>query len=71
MVLVPMEGGARPTVTGSRLYQVQKGDTLTAIALKHYGQAGAWRAILEANRDKLDAPDQLRAGSVLIIPEKN
>ena len=53
---------------GERSYTVAKGDTLSHIAKEHYGKAGKWRAIFEANRDQIDDPDKIFPGQVLKIP---
>ena len=53
---------------GERTYTVAKGDTLSQIAREHYGKAGKWRAIFEANRDQIDDPDKIFPGQVLKIP---
>ena len=60
---VPGGGGA-----GEQSYTVQKGDTLSAIAHRHYGKASRWHAIFEANRDQLDNPDLIKPGQVLKLP---
>lgn len=49
-------------------YTVRKGDTLSHIAKAHYGKAGEWRRIFDANRDQLDDPDRIQPGQVLRIP---
>ena len=54
--------------TGERSYTVASGDTLSHIAKAHYGKAGKWRAIFEANRDQIDDPDRIFPGQVLKIP---
>jgi len=54
--------------TGDRTYTVESGDTLSHIAKAHYGKAGKWRAIFEANRDQIDDPDRIFPGQVLKIP---
>ena len=51
-------------------YEVQSGDTLSAIAKKQYGDAGAYNRIFEANRPMLKDPDEIYPGQVLIIPDK-
>ena len=53
---------------GSGTYTVQSGDTLSAIAQRHYGKASRWREIFEANRDQLDNPDLIQPGQVLRLP---
>jgi nucleoid-associated protein YgaU len=63
--------GAQSGVRGpARRYTVRKGDTLSAIAKREYGDANDWRRIYEANRDQLDNPDLIRPGQVLTIPAK-
>lgn len=47
-------------------YTVQAGDTLSKIG-SHHGVS--WQKIFEANRDKLDDPDKIRAGQELTIPQ--
>ena len=54
--------------SGERTYTVESGDTLSHIAKAHYGKAGKWRAIFEANRDQIDDPDRIFPGQVLKIP---
>lgn len=53
---------------GERSYTVGSGDTLSHIAKAHYGNAGKWRAIFEANRDQIEDPDRIFPGQVLRIP---
>lgn len=53
------------------LYEVQRGDTLSAIAKKIYGDAKAWRAIAALNEDNLPDPDKLRPSQVLKLPSKS
>ncbi len=56
---------------GGQTYTVQKGDTLSAIAKRHYGQASAWKSLFEANRDVLDDPDRIFPGQQLRIPPRS
>ncbi len=51
-------------------YVVRHGDTLSEIAKQTLGQASSWPAILEVNRDQISAPEDLREGMELIIPER-
>lgn len=53
---------------GGGSYTVQSGDTLSAIAERHYGKASRWHDIFEANRDQIDDPDLIRPGQVLRLP---
>jgi hypothetical protein len=50
-----------------RMHQVRPGETLDRIAAVHYGNAGQWRLLAEAN-DVLD-PFQVTPGTLLVIPE--
>ena len=52
----------------ARTYTVKSGDSLSAIAKKEYGDAGAWRRIFEANRDQISDPDLIHPGQELKIP---
>jgi nucleoid-associated protein YgaU len=51
-------------------YTVKAGDTLSKIAKEHLGDATAYMAIFEANRDQLSNPDLIKPGQVLKIPAK-
>jgi nucleoid-associated protein YgaU len=54
----------------ARFYTVRKGDTLSAIAKEHYGDASKYPAIFEANKPMLEHPDRIYPGQVLRIPAK-
>ena len=60
---------AAGATSGSRTYTVQAGDSLSKISQHYYGKASEYNKIFEANRDKLDNPDHIRAGMTLVIPE--
>lgn len=66
--------GTRPpvgdVVDESRIYTVVAGDSLSIIAAHFYGDAKAWKALFDANRDQLADPDQLQPGQMLKIPAK-
>ena len=60
-----------PGAAGTRAentYTVKPGDTLSKIAKEHLGDANAYMAIFEANRDQLKDPDMIKPGQVLKIP---
>ncbi len=72
-VEVETPGAAVPDVpaqTAGENYTVQKGDGLMSIARRFYGEAGMWRRIYEANRDRISNPDLIKVGMVLAIPPK-
>lgn len=58
----------RPTesVDHAKTYTVKRGDTLASIAAAEYGEAGAWRAIADANG--LADPRALPPGTPLALP---
>jgi len=49
-------------------YTVVSGDTLGKIAKQHYGNAGKYPVIFEANKPMLSNPDKIYPGQVLRIP---
>jgi nucleoid-associated protein YgaU len=57
------------TAAAGSTYTVRKGDTLSAIAQREYGDASAWRRIYEANRGQIDNPDLIHPGQELTIPK--
>jgi nucleoid-associated protein YgaU len=52
----------------TRTYTVEAGDSLSAIALSVYGNAGRWPEIFEANKDQLSNPNLIYPGQELRIP---
>ena len=52
-------------------HTVEKGEWLSKIAKKHYGDANKYNIIFEANRPMLDHPDKIYPGQVLRIPPLN
>jgi nucleoid-associated protein YgaU len=68
-ITVTGDGGtAGATGTSGKTYTVKAGDTLSAIAKEHLGNANAYMKIYEANRDQLNDPDVIKPGQVLKIP---
>lgn len=54
----------------SQWHTVAKGDTLSAIAKKFYGNANDYPTIFEANKPMLKHPDKIYPGQLLRIPKK-
>ncbi len=52
----------------TRFHTVEKGDTLSAIAKKVYGDPNRYPAIFEANKPMLTDPNKIYPGQVLRIP---
>jgi len=49
-------------------YVVRRGDSLSKIALRVYGDMFAWEKIWEANRSEIGNPDLIEIGMNLVIP---
>ena len=66
-----VESGSSSTAPSAagRSYTVQKGDSLSKIAKREYGDAQQWRRIYDANRDLIQNPDLIYPGQVFRIPE--
>ncbi len=62
------EAPAARTAGTERWHEVVRGDTLSAIAKRYYGDAQQYMRIFEANRDQLSDPDRIRTGQRLRIP---
>ena len=60
--------GGQAVAGGTRTYTVKAGDTLSAIAKEHLGDANKYQKIFDANRDILSDPDRIKPGQVLKIP---
>ena len=66
-----VEGGSSSTApkpAGASTYTVVKGDSLSKIAKKLYGDAQQWKKIYEANKERIKNPDLIQPGWVLTIP---
>jgi nucleoid-associated protein YgaU len=58
-----------PAREAEESYTVKKGDSLSEIAKRVYGDAQQWRRIYEANRDVVgDTPDLIHPGQTLKLP---
>jgi nucleoid-associated protein YgaU len=65
----PGQGGPAGTVAPMTSYVVAKGDSLSKIAQRAYGDGRKWRKIYEANKDIIKGPDLIYPGQSLRIPE--
>jgi phage tail protein X len=52
----------------TEIYEIQKGDSLSAIAKRYYGDAMAYTRIFEANRAVIENPDRIYPGQKIQIP---
>ena len=58
-----------PAGAAEETYTVKKGDSLSKIAKRVYGDAQQWRRIYEANRAVIgDNPDLIHPGQALKLP---
>jgi len=57
---------ARPPA--EKVHVVQSGETLFSLARRYYGDQRQWRRIYQANRSRIDDPQQIRKGMKLVIP---
>ena len=64
---IQVTGGPAPAAA-AKTYTVKPGDSLSAIAKHHLGNAGAYMKIFELNRDQLTDPDKIKPGQVLRLP---
>lgn len=53
---------------GLRQYIVERGDTLSALALRHYGDPFKWEKIYEANKETMKNPHYIYVGQRILIP---
>jgi nucleoid-associated protein YgaU len=57
-----------PAAPPAQYHDVVRGDTLSAISKKYYGDANKYNAIFEANKPMLSNPDKIYPGQKLRIP---
>ncbi len=50
-------------------YVIQKGDTLWAIAEKHYGNGAKYKAIVEANKEVIKDENKIFPGQKIRVPK--
>jgi nucleoid-associated protein YgaU len=56
-------------VKTTRFHIVGRNETLSEIARKYYGSSKDWQRIYRANRERVEAPEKLKAGTKLTIPD--
>lgn len=61
---------APPAENKVAYYTIVSGDTLSKLARKYYGDAGAYPRIFEANREVIKDPDLIYVGQKIRIPRK-
>jgi nucleoid-associated protein YgaU len=58
----------QPPADTQQIHIVQKGETLSAISRKYYNTANKWKLILDANKNLISKPEELRPNMKLVIP---
>ena len=61
--------GPPEKIKTTRFHIVTQGQNLSGISEIYYGDPGRWQKILNANKEKLPNPNNLRPGTKLIIPD--
>ena len=67
-----VESGSSSTAaqpSAGHSYTVRKGDSLSKIAKREYGDPQQWHRIYDANRDIINDPDLIYPDQVLQIPD--
>ncbi len=64
------ETPSAPRDTATTEYKVKDGETLTELAQRFYGSQRHWNKLYELNRDRIDDPDRVRAGTVIRVPRR-
>ena len=69
LTVAEAEAEAEAEAPEPTFYTVQRGDSLSKIAKAHYGDAGKWNEVFEANRGIIDDPDLIHPGQQIRIPD--
>ena len=64
--MAKQNSGASPT--GSFEYKIKRGDWLSKIAIKVYGDMSMWPEIAGANKNKISNPDLIYADDKIMVP---
>ena len=61
-------GKGKDVWDATQWHEVKKGETLSKIAEKYYGDPSLYTKIFDANKDVLKNPDLIKVGQKLRIP---
>ena len=67
-VQAPAPGASEAPPPAARTHVVSAGETLGTISSRYYGSPAKWNRIFEANRDRIQNPNNVRVGTTLVIP---
>ncbi len=56
--------------TSYRVYELKEGETLESVARSRYGSSSYWQDIYSVNSHMYASPDQIKAGSTILLPVK-
>ena len=70
MTIASAPASSVPSAQWSKTHEVQKGDTLWAIAAKYYGNGALYPEIVEANQPMIKDADEIYPGQTLRIPNR-
>jgi nucleoid-associated protein YgaU len=59
---------ATPVESREEYYVIERGDTLSHIARRYYGEASSWPRLFEANREVIQDPDKIFPGQKIRVP---
>jgi nucleoid-associated protein YgaU len=70
----PAERPATPTPAADKskftTYKLAEGDTLSDVAARFFGSSKQWQKVYELNKDRIDNPDRVAAGTELRVPAR-
>lgn len=64
----PAPGASEAPPPAVRTHVVSAGETLGTISSRYYGSPAQWNRIFDANRDRIQNPNNVRVGATLVIP---
>lgn len=67
-VPAPAPSASEAPPPAARTHVVSAGETLGTISSRYYGSPAKWNRIFEANRDRIQNPNNVRVGTALVIP---
>ena len=67
-VQAPAPGASEAPPPAVRTHVVSAGETLGTISSRYYGSPAQWNRIFDANRDRIQNPNNVRVGTALVIP---